>query len=186
MASFNHSERQQVFLFTDASFCQTTGAAGWACCIVSPTVIISHSGPLPRRIINTTDAERTAWVNGINFAAKQRLLPTAGGLLVGYTDHSGLAMGFERDLGRADLRGDIARFVTDLQSRHSFEIEMRHVRAHIPRALREVHHQLNARVDVLARKRMREIRVIRYREIEAQEHSIPAFSPSPAAEMTVY
>lgn len=160
------AEDRVVFLFTDASYCQMSGAGGWACCVVDePGYCHFHSGFLGKAVNSSSDAERYALRHGIAFAAVRRFAQP-GVRLVVFTDHLN-QVNAQQDVRKQGIRGQMAREIEQLCQQHGFRVSINHVKAHVPKGLREAHHEINAQVDHLARSKMK---IVRHRIERAIAH----------------
>lgn len=148
--------KEDVFLFTDASYCPDTGAAGWAMVVIDRNCQRVASASLSQRLSTSADAERLALAHGV--AAAIRLgFARPGVTLNVFADHMCLRNALS-DAGRDDARGRLAKWLIGRMEDNGFTLEIRHVKAHVQKDAREYHHEVNAIVDRLSRERMRERR----------------------------
>lgn len=145
---------RNITIYTDASHCQTTFAAGWACWIKAdgrPGVL--KSGAFRERIVNSNQAEMGAVANGI-VVARHVALPQPGDFLIIVTDCEhvqAVLNGARRMLTKTERRmlDFIRRMVADL----GCTLRANKVKAHD--ASDGARSWVNGLVDSSARHRMR-------------------------------
>lgn len=149
--------RQIVTVFTDASFCHKTKAAGFAVWIKTDACTLRHAGAFKIDINEAWEAETAALANGI-CAALGRLDMKAGGLIVAASD---CLRAIDIIEGRGGQPGKAMRKVRDhvrgeLKAR-GVELRLKHVKAHKGKSAGP-RHAVNEWCDGAAKVVMRERR----------------------------
>ena len=148
---------EPVSLYVDASYCNRTGAAAWASCIVSIETTHFSSGDLPAEVKSSAVAEAFALKSAVKSAIGLGFIPPRARVIL-YTDFIGhldlLAIS-----GGDSVRGRVSIALGKQVERHGIMIEVRHVKAHTPPADRTPEQTIHARVDRLARQRMKSVRL---------------------------
>lgn len=145
-----------VTIFTDASFCAKTHAAGWAAWIKHQGKTMKFGGTPVSYIINSNHAEFVAAVNGIFLAIKY--VPEVKTLhLVSDCDRVVMAIGAGRSPSVALVEErKICDFIFELVNEHKVTIKSRHVRAHVRKGDRR--NYVNNWCDAEAKRHMRHMR----------------------------
>lgn len=145
-------------VYTDASVCNRSGAAGWGCWVRNDAGDRrSFSGPIGRTVLNSTDAEFCAAANSIHAACKS-LKPVPGTLIVLVTDCLTLVQALRgaKPRKRTSVQGEASAFILTLVKNLDCQLRCNKVKAHSDRD--GARSYINRIVDQLAKAAMQKRR----------------------------
>lgn len=144
-----------VTVMSDASFCHTTKASGWGIWIRSDRGIYEAGGKFKNQPESATEAEAMALSIAV-FAAFRQGIAEPGDRLIVQTDCMQNIHAYDgAKRRRSKLILDTVKYTKDLIAEKKCTFEIRHVRAHDPKAGKR--NYINDVCDKLAKKAMRKI-----------------------------
>lgn len=154
-----------VTLVTDASFCPSTRAAGWAAWAKSDRGFVKKCGIISKPLGNNNEAEFCAIANGL-FIALQSTVCMPGDLVILQTDShfayhrlSGKKWAQAVSSKKVQPVHDSAKSVfQEMIKRHNLRLEVRQIKGHTAHHTREPHDHVMSWADKASRSRMSEMR----------------------------
>jgi ribonuclease HI len=152
-----------VTVFTDASFCHKTLAAGYAIWMKTDSGTYRHAAPFKVLINNAWEAETGALANGIIWAATKFDLKNSD-LLVATSDCKGAIESVKMGISKnALIKEFVLRVDKEIEER-DFRLSLRHVKAHKGYGTKRT--AVNEWCDTSAKKIMRNERLTKKETIE--------------------
>jgi ribonuclease HI len=170
-----------VTIYTDASLCPETKAAGWACWMRNEKATHQAGGPFKALMPDSTAAELGAIANALHTCIERGLVPD-GGLAVIVTDNMTAKRAIEERWINHPRYGRFVRVAADLMDRNGIKPRMNFVKSHD----RTDGHRssLNNLVDRWARQQMEKARPLalegklkRYEDLLLRAASRPRTEP---------